>query len=158
MERLDLVKCRDNNVVYSRITAQKALDNVKKRIKEANQRKDFIYKITKAVLFGSFINSSKEKVGDLDIAIYVELKDKTIPEIEQNQIRARKKCYGLPTILEFIYGKEEIFRFIKDRKKVLELHDGVMVDYESHKRKEPKSYIYFDKYEIIYEKEYEDGR
>lgn len=158
MERLDLVKCRDNNVVYSRITAQKALDNVKKRIKEANQRKDFIYKITKAVLFGSFINSSKEKVGDLDIAIYVELKDKTIPEIEQNQIRAREKCYGLPTILQFIYGKEEIFRFVKDRKKILELHDGVMVDYESQKRKEPKSYIYFDKYEIIYEKEYKDGR
>lgn len=158
MERLDLVKCRDNNVVYSRTTAQRALDNVKIRIKEVNQRKDFIYKITKAVVFGSFINSTKEKVGDLDIAIYVELKNKTIPEIEQNQIRAREKCYGLPTILQFIYGKEEIFRFIKDRKKVLELHDGVMVDYESKKRKEPKSYIYFDKYKIIYEKRYEDGR
>ena len=29
--------------------------------------------------------------------------------------------------------------------------DGIMVDYESQKRKEPKSYIYFDEYKIIYE-------
>lgn len=158
MERLDLVKCRDSDVVYSRTTAKKALDNVIIKIKEANERKDFIYKITKVVLFGSYINSTKEKIGDLDIAVYVELKDKSIPEIEQNQIRAREKCYGLPTILQFIYGKEEVFRFIKDRKRILELHDGIMVDYESKKRNEPISYIYFDKYKIIYEEAKENGR
>ena len=128
------------------------------KIKEANERKDFIYRITKVVLFGSYINSTKEKIGDLDLAIYVELKDKSIPEIEQNQIRAREKCYGLPTILQFIYGKEEVFRFIKDRKRILELHDGIMVDYESKKRNEPTSYIYFDKYKIIYEEAKENGR
>ena len=66
MERLDLVKCRDSDVVYSRTTAKKALDNVIIKIKEANERKDFIYKITKVVLFGSYINSTKEKIGDLD--------------------------------------------------------------------------------------------
>jgi predicted nucleotidyltransferase len=158
MERLDLVKCRDSDVVYSRTTAKKALDNVIIKIKEANERKDFIYRITKVVLFGSYINSTKEKIGDLDIAVYVELKDKSIPEIEQNQIRAREKCYGLPTILQFIYGKEEVFRFIKDRKRILELHDGIMVDYESKKRNEPTSYIYFDKYKIIYEEAKENGR
>ncbi|MBO6233164.1 MAG: nucleotidyltransferase domain-containing protein [Clostridia bacterium] len=158
MERLDLVKCRDSDVVYSRTTAKKALDNVIIKIKEANERKDFIYRITKVVLFGSYINSTKEKIGDLDIAVYVELKDKSIPEIEQNQIRAREKCYGLPTILQFIYGKEEVFKFIKDRKRILELHDGIMVDYESKKRNEPTSYIYFDKYKIIYEEAKENGR
>ncbi|MBR2787051.1 MAG: nucleotidyltransferase domain-containing protein [Clostridia bacterium] len=158
MERLNLVKCRDSDVVYSRTTAKKTLDNVIIKIKEANERKDFIYRITKVVLFGSYINSTKEKIGDLDLAIYVELKDKSIPEIEQNQIRAREKCYGLPTILQFIYGKEEVFRFIKDRKRILELHDGIMVDYESKKRNEPTSYIYFDKYKIIYEEAKENGR
>mgnify|MGYP000545271012 CR=1 FL=1 len=151
MERLDLIKCRKSNVVYSRATAAKALNNLLDKIKEVNKKEDFIYRITKAVLFGSYINSIKEKVGDLDVAIYIVLKDDTIPEIEQNQNRARIKSYGLPTPMEMIYGKEEIFRFIKDRKKVLELHDGVMVDYASQKRKEPKSYIYFDDYKIIYE-------
>lgn len=158
MERLDLIKCRNSNVAYSRATADRVLNNLLYKIKEANKRNDFIYKVTKAVLFGSYINSTKEKIGDLDIAIYVEIKDKSIPEIEQNQIRAREKSYGLPTILQFIYGKEEVFRFIKDRKRILELHDGIMVDYESKRRNEPISYIYFDKYKIIYEEAEESGR
>lgn len=158
MERLDLIKCRNSNVAYSRATADKVLNNLLYKIKEANKRNDFIYKVTKAVLFGSYINSTKEKIGDLDIAIYVEIKDKSIPEIEQNQIRAREKSYGLQTILQFIYGKEEVFRFIKDRKRILEFHDGIMVDYESKRRNEPISYIYFDKYKIIYEEAEESGR
>lgn len=158
MERLDLIKCRNSNVAYSRATADRVLNNLLYKIKEANKRNDFTYKVTKAVLFGSYINSTKEKIGDLDIAIYVEIKDKSIPEIEQNQIRAREKSYGLPTILQFIYGKEEVFRFIKDRKRILELHDGIMVDYESKRRNEPISYIYFDKYKIIYEEAEESGR
>ncbi len=151
MERLDLIKYRKSNVAYSRATAAKALNNLLDKIEEANKRKDFIYKITKAVVFGSYINSNKEKVGDLDVAIYIRLKDNTIPEIEQNQNRARIKNYSLPALMEMIYGKEEVFRFIKDRKRVLELHDGSMVDYCSKKRNEHKSYIYFDEYKIIYE-------
>ena len=39
MERLDLVKCRDSDVVYSRTTAKKALDNVIIKIKEAMKEK-----------------------------------------------------------------------------------------------------------------------
>jgi len=46
---------------FSRETAQRALENLKQKIKEANQREDFIYEIKKAVLFGSYINSNKEK-------------------------------------------------------------------------------------------------
>lgn len=62
---------------YSRKTAQNNLKNVIQKIKEVNEKDEFIYKITKAVLFGSYINSSKDKIGDLDIAIYTELKDKS---------------------------------------------------------------------------------
>lgn len=156
MERLDLIKHRQSNAVFSRATATKALNNLLNKITEANQRNDFIYRITKAVLFGSYINSNKEKVGDLDVAIYIELKDKTIPEIKQNQDRARNKCYGISLIEEMIYGKEEVFKFLRDRKKVLELHDGYLVDYESKRRNEPKSYIYFDEYKIVYEEAFYD--
>jgi len=67
--------------VFSRETAKKALENVKLKIKEANEREDFIYRIKKAVLFGSYINSDKEKVGDIDIAIYIDLKEKITPEV-----------------------------------------------------------------------------
>ena len=151
MERLDLIKHRKNNILYSRATAAKALNNLLAKIREVNKRDDFIYTITKAVLFGSYINSTKEKVGDLDVAIYIMLKDNTTPENKKKKKRARLKYHSLPTPMEMIYGKEEVFKFIKDRKRVIEIHDGALVDFYSEERNEPKSYIYFDEYKIIYE-------
>lgn len=151
MEKYNLIKLNNKSRVYSRETAQKSLKNVIKRINEANRNDEFIYKITKAVLFGSYINSNKEKVGDLDIAIYIELKDKAKPEVEQNMERAKTSNSYVPFILKFIYGKEEVFKYIKDKKHILQLHDGNKVDNDSKKHKEPFSYIYCDKYKIIYE-------
>lgn len=151
MQKLALEKPHKTNTTYSRETAKRALENVVQRIKEVNENKEFIYKITKAVLFGSYINSTKDKVGDLDIAVYVDLKDKSIPEVEQNIARARNSYNYIPFILKFIYGKEEVFKYIKNKKRVLELHDGVKVDEDAKKYNEPISYIYFDKNKVIYE-------
>ena len=151
MQKLKLEKPHKTNTTYSRETAKRALENVVQRIKEVNENKEFIYKITKAVLFGSYINSTKDKVGDLDIAVYVDLKDKSIPEVEQNIARARNSYNYIPFILKFIYGKEEVFKYIKNKKRVLELQDGVKVDEDAKKYNEPISYIYFDKNKVIYE-------
>jgi hypothetical protein len=126
------------------------LKNIKKRIQEVNQNDEFIYKVNKAVLFGSYINSTKEKIGDLDIALYVELKNKVISEEEQNFKRARNSNSYVPFILRFIYGKEEVFKYIKNRKQILELHDGNKVDEDAKKLNVP-NYIFFDKNEIIFE-------
>ena len=126
------------------------LKNIKKRIQEVNQNDEFIYKVNKAVLFGSYINSTKEKIGDLDIALYVELKNKVISEEEQNFKRARNSNSYVPFILRFIYGKEEVFKYIKNRKQILELHDGNKVDEDAKKLNAP-NYIFFDKNEIIFE-------
>jgi len=123
MERLNLEKRNKSNIKYSRKTAKLVLNNVIQKIHEANENEEFIYRITKAVLFGSYINSDKEKIGDLDIALYVELKDKSKPEVEQNLQRANISWNYVPFILKFIYGKEEVFKYVKDRKRILELHD-----------------------------------
>lgn len=136
---------------FSRETAKKTIENVLIKIKEVNKNDRFIYKITKAVLFGSYINSDKEKIGDLDIALYIELKDKTRPEIEQNFERAGVAINYIPFIFKFIYGKEEVFKYIKDKKRILQLHDGNKIDEYAYKHKELVSYIYNDKYLIIYE-------
>ena len=151
MQKLKLEKPHKTNTTYSRETAKRALENVVQRIKEVNENKEFIYKITKAVLFGSYINSTKDKVGDLDIAVYVDLKDKSIPEVEQNIARARNSYNYIPFKLKFIYGKEEVFKYIKNKKRVLELHDGVKVDEDAKKYNEPISYIYFVNNTVLYE-------
>ena len=151
MQKLNLEKVKKGNITYSRVTAQRALENVIQRIEKANNKKDFIYKITKAVLFGSYINSDKDKVGDLDIALYIELKDKSKDEIEQNFERARTSINYVPFLMRFIYGKEEVFRYIKDKKRVLQLHYGNKVDEDAKNCNEPISYIYIDKHKVIYE-------
>ncbi len=150
MERLNLEKSNKKKKIYSRKTAKMVLKNIKKRIQEVNQNDEFIYKVNKAVLFGSYINSTKEKIGDLDIALYVELKNKVISEEEQNFKRARNSNSYVPFILRFIYGKEEVFKYIKNRKQILELHDGNKVDEDAKKLNVP-NYIFFDKNEIIFE-------
>ena len=152
MRKLELDNVNKKNIQYDRKTAQNALNNVLKRIKEANKNEDFIYKITKAVLFGSYINSDKEKIGDLDIAIYVELKDKTKAETDQNYERYKSSsAHHIPFIMQFYYGKEEIFKYIKDKKKILQLHDAVEIENEAKRYNEDVSYIYIDKYKVIYE-------
>lgn len=151
MERLKLIKTSEKRRIFSRRTAKDALENVISRIKEANNNEEFIYIITKAVLFGSYINTNKEKIGDLDIAIYLELKNHSKPEYIQNRIRALNSLKNISFLSEIIYGKEEIFKYIKNRKQVLELHDGIEADKDAKLHNEPISYIYFDKYKIIYE-------
>ena len=136
--------------LFSRKTAEKVLDEVIQRINEANENEEFIYIVSKAVLFGSFINSSKEKIGDLDIAIYLELKDISIPELEQNELRYCKSGKLLPDINRLFYGKEEVCKFIKNRKNILELHDGNQIE-ALVKRTNLENYVYSDNYEIIYE-------
>lgn len=151
MERLNLIKQKEKNTVYSRATAEKVLENILKRINEVNTNKEFIYKITKAVVFGSYINSNKEKLGDLDIALYIKLKDSTKSEYMQNYTQSKKSNKYVPFLLESIYGKEEVFKFIKNRKRVLQLHDGVKAEADAKYHNEPKCYIYVDEYNIIYE-------
>lgn len=150
MQKLNLEKAKKSNITYSRATAQRALENVIQRIEKANNKKEFIYKITKAVLFGSYINSNKEKVGDLDIALYIELKDKSKDEIEQNFARAKTSINYVPFLMRFIYGKEEVFRYVKDKKRVLQLHYGNKVDEDAKNFNEQISYIYIDKHKVIY--------
>jgi len=56
----------------------------------------------------------------------------------------------MPCLMRMIYGKEEISKFVKDRKAVIELHDGYLIDRRVEETGLP-NYIYTDKNEIIYE-------
>jgi len=144
------IKVEQTKKLYNRETARRALENLKVKIKEANEREDFIYEIKKAVLFGSYINSNKEKVGDIDIALYIDLKNKLIPETQQNFIRSKESGKEMPYLARLFYGKEEISKFVKDKKTVIQLHDGYEIDRRADETGLP-NYIYNDKYEVIYE-------
>lgn len=69
MKRLELINVSKGKRSYNRKTAEQALINLLNKIKEANQKEEFIYIITKAVLFGSYINTDNEKIGNKDIVL-----------------------------------------------------------------------------------------
>jgi predicted nucleotidyltransferase len=134
---------------YKRQTAEKALEMVKQKIIEVNDNSEFLYYIDRAILFGSYINSDKEYVGDLDIALYTTFKGKKSKELEMNKKRAAEKDFQGNFVLSFIYGKEEVAKYIRNGKQIISLHNGNQAEKNSKRHKE-KNYIYWDKSEVIY--------
>ena len=63
MRKLELDNVNKKNIQYDRKTAQNALNNVLKRIKEANKNEDFIYKITKRFYLAHILIQTKKKLG-----------------------------------------------------------------------------------------------
>jgi predicted nucleotidyltransferase len=137
---------------YRRATAEKALAEVVKRIKEANENDDFIYYVDMAIVFGSFLNSEKEMLGDIDIAIYYTLKHTDSDEYEL--IYSRGVAQGLsvndPAFL--FCAEEEISRYIKNRKNVISLHDGKAIEHAVKTRKNYFDYVREGTHRIIYER------
>lgn len=142
---------KESDKKFNREIANKALENVKQKIIEVNNNENFIYRITKAVLFGSYLDFKEEKIDNLDIAIYIELKSLNLAEVEQNINRSMETRKNMPYILRCFYGKEEIFKYVKDKKRVIRLHDGVAVDRDAIRYNQYVSYIYSNKHQIIYE-------
>ena len=62
---------------FTRKAADKALTDFLFRCSQLETNKDFLYKVKKALLFGSML-TDKQKVGDVDIAIELVYKDQTI--------------------------------------------------------------------------------
>ena len=151
IKRLNLEK-NGKRKLFKRENADKLLENVIEKIKEVNEKGEFIYYIKKAILFGSYINSDRNEIGDLDIAIYLEIKDNSICEQRQNQQRYLEAGkVNEPFLKQIIFGKEEIAKFIKDKKRILDIHDGARAELEAKYYKDPYCYIYADKIKIIYE-------
>lgn len=141
---------------FKREKAKETLENVIQKIKIVNESPEYIYYISKAIVFGSYINTDKEYIGDLDIGLYFELKDKSKSEEYQNCQRCAKAGKSnLPFILKLIYGKEEIAKFIKDKKRIIDLHDVERAKKEAEYYNDPYCYIFADRYETIYKFEKE---
>lgn len=145
---------RDNKKTkVKRETAKKHIEMVASKIDEVNHNPYYLYYIDKAVLFGSYLNSDKEILGDVDIAIYLSPKINDTDELCRIS-RERAWEHGVTDFLvSLYYAREEVLRYIKNRKVSISLHDGVEADKESQECGEKVSYIYLNKHEVIYLRE-----
>lgn len=109
---------------YKRESVKRIMENVIKKINEVNKKEEFIYYIKKAIIFGSYIELKEDKIEGLNVALYFELKNNNVSEIEQNYNRAILSGKNMIYILKLVYGKEEIAKFIKDKKQAVKIYNG----------------------------------
>lgn len=106
-----------------RKTAEEKLLEIVRRAQEVNDNPDYVYSVAKIAVFGSYINTDKEKLGDLDVAI--ELVPRYQGEALVDAVRQAYRLRG-PRNCLFIEGISfayyEVERYLRNRSKCLSLH------------------------------------
>jgi len=106
--------------------ADKFFNEFMQRIEEVNNNDYYLYKVEKALLFGSYSNSDNTDFGDIDIAVELKRKiddfdeynkamEKRIQELEQNG-----KQFNTP-IEQLFYPEKEVMLKLKNKCRYLSL-------------------------------------
>lgn len=107
-----------------RTTAKKLLENLVQRAQEVNDNPDFVYSVARIAVFGSYINTDKEKLGDLDTAVELvpryEGDDLVDAVMEAFRQRGPADCIFIDRIS---FPFHEVKRYLRNRSKCLSLHD-----------------------------------
>jgi len=112
----------------TRQTAEKALSQFLERVQRVNEDGRFLGKVTKVVLFGSFLRAGVDRLGDVDIAVRLEPKEPNI-EIARalNEERAADLAKDGKRFGNFLERQMcwywETFRFLKGRSRSIALAD-----------------------------------
>ncbi len=122
----------------SRATAERKLKEFLERVIEVRNSKYYLYKVTKVVVFGSYL-SDMEKINDIDISISLESKQKN-KQRRQQMIEERidnAMFYGKVFRNEgekFFWPQFEVIKFLKGRSRSIGLHiDEEIAKQSKHK-------------------------
>lgn len=106
-----------------RSTAKSLLEKLVGRAREANARPEFVYSVARIAVFGSYVSSDKEKLGDLDVAIEL------VPRYQGADFdQAREEAFiqrGPETgniIDRYMFAYNEVARFLRNRSACMSLH------------------------------------
>lgn len=105
----------------------KIFNEFMKRVAEINEDENYIYRVSKLCLFGSYLNSEADDYGDIDIAYELEHKisdDHSFSEARQ-RIIDNAKTYGkvFSSIVEEVcYPSDLVLRYLKNRSPYISLH------------------------------------
>lgn len=106
--------------------ADKLFSEFMQRVADVNMSSYYLYKVTKVLLFGSYITSS-ETVNDIDLAVEIQsvVQDtKTRRELENRRIsEAFQKGIRFSNYVErLFYPQKQVFLFLKSKSKYLSIH------------------------------------
>ncbi len=132
----------------SRETAERALEEFLERVKEVNGNAYYLARISKVVVFGSYLRPEVDRLGDVDIA--VELRPKEPDPAKRREATNRRLAETGHRVQSFLqrefWWRGEVLHFLKARSRAISLHDyGVekeLIDAVPHKvmfsTREPK--------------------
>ena len=102
--------------------AQKALEDFRQRLSVANQRCDFLTRVSEVVLYGSFLRGA-DPLGDVDLAIRLETKFRGHDSSKIVNDHFRQSGRSWTRIgCEYSWAFDEVWQFLKSRKRTLSLH------------------------------------
>jgi predicted nucleotidyltransferase len=109
-----------------RSTADKKIKEFMERVVMVNKEKYFLYKVTKVVLFGSYLGN-KEKINDIDISITLVPKDENAERQRALNLERTNEAIAegrrFNNIVEQLYWPQyEVVKFLKARSKSISLH------------------------------------
>jgi len=112
----------------TRQTAERTLAEFLERVRQVNGNEYFLAKVTKVVLFGSFLRDSVDRLSDVDVAVQLEPKQRDVERArvlnEQRVAELTSKGQQFVSFLERDWcWYRETFRFLKGRSRSISLAD-----------------------------------
>jgi len=112
----------------TRKTAETALARLLERIERVNRDNHFLAKVTRVIVFGSYLRGDVNRLGDVDVA--VELEPKVNHRLRLRELNYRRvaesesKGHRFSGMLDReMWWQLETFRFLKSRSRSISLHD-----------------------------------
>lgn len=102
----------------SRKKAEKKVAELLERIKEISSSKEYAFKVSIAIIFGSYLDENKDTVNDIDIA-YELIRKSNYDEISK-KIRSEKYFYSWQD--ELFWPERKVRGYLKKRSRVYSLH------------------------------------
>ena len=107
--------------------AEKLLAEFLERVREVNTNPDFLHKVDKVVVFGSFLRPEAAELNDLDVAVTLTRKLENWDEYEKAReaqvTQAHKAGRHFSTFVEELYYPElKTKTFLRNRSRYLSLH------------------------------------
>lgn len=107
--------------------ADKEFSEFMKRVENLNQNNEFIYKVKRIVIFGSYLNPENKDFGDIDLGIELEprIKDKKAFELAENEIISNAIENGKVfsnIVDELFYPQNIVFKYLKNKSRYISIH------------------------------------
>jgi predicted nucleotidyltransferase len=112
----------------TRQSAERALADFLARVDRVNSDSRFLAKITRVIVFGSYLRTGVDRLSDVDIAVELAPKErrrKVLRELNYRRVaQSERKGHRFSGILDReLWWRSETFRFLKGRSRSISLLD-----------------------------------